>query len=843
MQVKNFASYKTELEKQIENAVGTKVSDKEIRCAAIVTWCNTNGPTNYGQILQCYAMQTIFKNAGFATKVVCFNKGAQYWPESDFERVCRFQSFINRYINLSKPCYTKEMVEEETADADILVCGSDQIWNPVYFDPVHILDFGCDSQIRIAVSVSGVFYDDEETKQTCLRMRDMLKRFEYVSLRERCGADILKKYSDVECDVLPDPTLLIGKEEWEKFVDDKSTAKEDYAFCYFIGRTGPYLESIKKKSEDAGVSKIRFIRSNIVTDENDFGGFEEIKGAGPTEFLSFIKNAKIVFTDSYHGVCFAHIFQIRCYCAERKQDGGDIFGGWHRINNLRKEYDIDINWLPAKRTDDENGIIVTESCVSVIVPVYNASQYLRDCIESIINQSYKNLEIIFVDDGSTDGSTSILEEYKERDNRIHIIRQDNQFAGVARNNGFQHASGEYVLFLDADDLFSPELVEKTVARSREYDADIVICGSTGFDDVSDEKYDLNIVTQRSWMLPDKAVFSRKDIPQNSMLFYAGWAWDKLYKTDFVKKTGAQFLDTKVDEDAFFVHLTMAEANRITVIPDRLVEHRMYGSSSTLKNRSDRWKDVFTMLFAVRDELIKKDLFEQMKVSFTKMALEFTAYYFTGICDEKNGKCFIDFYKNEAERIFDFENYPSDIFEDKFAYGIIEKISRSSVKDIPYELMSMNSEMRDKTAYSLNLQISNISAQINGYCDHIKILTDYNEFLIKNKSWLIHKDISSLGKRIVLYGYGDVGRDYYRQLKDSKDIEVVAIADRDYKKYQNEDVKVCSPDKIISFSYDRVLITVGNPKAAGKINADLKGIGIPENKIIWMNPFGTGDIFG
>lgn len=96
-------------------------------------------------------------------------------------------------------------------------------------------------------------------------------------------------------------------------------------------------------------------------------------------------------------------------------------------------------------------------CVSIIIPVYNASKYIHVCMESLLCQTLRNIEIICVNDGSTDNSLEILKEYQQRDHRITVVEQENQGAGCARNNGMMHASGEYVLFLDADDFFDPEL--------------------------------------------------------------------------------------------------------------------------------------------------------------------------------------------------------------------------------------------------------------------------------------------------------------------------------------------------------------------------------------------------
>ena len=114
--------------------------------------------------------------------------------------------------------------------------------------------------------------------------------------------------------------------------------------------------------------------------------------------------------------------------------------------------------------------------ISVIVPIYNVSAYLEACVESIRNQTYKDLEIILVDDGSTDGSYDICERFKDRDSRIQVIHKENSGAAGARKAGMSVASGRYIAFVDGDDWIEPDMFERMYQTMSEQDADIVMCG-------------------------------------------------------------------------------------------------------------------------------------------------------------------------------------------------------------------------------------------------------------------------------------------------------------------------------------------------------------------------------
>lgn len=114
--------------------------------------------------------------------------------------------------------------------------------------------------------------------------------------------------------------------------------------------------------------------------------------------------------------------------------------------------------------------------VSVIVPVYNVQEYLGKCLSSLTAQTLKDIEIICVDDGSTDDSLAILKRFAKKDKRVKILTQNNQYAGVARNAGLKVAKGEFLSFLDADDFFETDMLEEMYNNAKDNEADIVVCG-------------------------------------------------------------------------------------------------------------------------------------------------------------------------------------------------------------------------------------------------------------------------------------------------------------------------------------------------------------------------------
>lgn len=192
--------------------------------------------------------------------------------------------------------------------------------------------------------------------------------------------------------------------------------------------------------------------------------------------------------------------------------------------------------------------------VSVIIPVYNVEAYLRQCLDSVLNQTLRDIEIICVDDGSTDSSPDILKEYSDKDSRIKVITRKNGGAGSARNAGLAIATGEWLSFLDADDEFDKMMLAEMVEAGDSSGADIAACTDVSHGDIF-----------RRWR---------------------GWAWDKLFRHDFIERRKLEFQNLPVSNDLYFTYSALAEAEKIATIPKSYVFHRKRpGSVETTRDRA------------------------------------------------------------------------------------------------------------------------------------------------------------------------------------------------------------------------------------------------------------------
>ncbi len=269
--------------------------------------------------------------------------------------------------------------------------------------------------------------------------------------------------------------------------------------------------------------------------------------------------------------------------------------------------------------------------VSVIVPVYNSEQYLETCLKSLLFQTLRDIEVICVDDGSTDRSCEILNQYAEQDVRLRVLHQKNQYAGMARNNGLAVARGKYVCFLDSDDFFSLSLLEKTYSRGEETDADIVIFGAQRYDTVAKTAEKVSFYFDRRF-LPDKEVFSYKDIPDRILMLTTPAPWTKLYRRDFVQQQGLQFQPLQNSNDAYFVLLSMCTARRIAYVDEELVYYRV-GQKNNLQSLKNRYPVCFLEAYsALYEELQKRGLYAAVEKSYTDVVLSGCAYNLDTIAD-------------------------------------------------------------------------------------------------------------------------------------------------------------------------------------------------------------------
>lgn len=205
--------------------------------------------------------------------------------------------------------------------------------------------------------------------------------------------------------------------------------------------------------------------------------------------------------------------------------------------------------------------------VSIIIPVYNVEEYLPQCLDSVLGQTYRDLEVIVVNDGSTDGSLRIMKEYAARDPRIRIIDKQNEGVAPTRNVGLKAATGDYILFVDSDDWIEPDMVEFLVTQQQSTQADIVVCGSV----INDTTISKEPFEKQSWD-KEKAVY---EFLRHKEL--RGQLWNKLFRRNDVE--GISFMpEISYGEDALFCWNVLQNIKQIVFTNKQLYHYRMNDGS-------------------------------------------------------------------------------------------------------------------------------------------------------------------------------------------------------------------------------------------------------------------------
>lgn len=217
--------------------------------------------------------------------------------------------------------------------------------------------------------------------------------------------------------------------------------------------------------------------------------------------------------------------------------------------------------------------------ITVIVPVFQVHQYIGECVESLIHQTFKDLEIILVDDGSTDGSEILCDEYAEKDSRIRVIHQRNKGLSGARNTGMDNANGEYIAFIDSDDIVCPEFVERLYALILKYHADIAACA---FEKSRTGKFKNVDRNPREVCMESEELLRRW---HGKYKKYETVVWNKLYhKNVFTQSENIiRFPEGRRHEDVLTSHLIVRNAEKIALTTGKFYLYRLREGSITAES--------------------------------------------------------------------------------------------------------------------------------------------------------------------------------------------------------------------------------------------------------------------
>ena len=308
--------------------------------------------------------------------------------------------------------------------------------------------------------------------------------------------------------------------------------------------------------------------------------------------------------------------------------------------------------------------------ISVIIPVYNVEKYLRKCLSSVINQSFKNIEIICVNDGSSDNSLRILSEYEHLDDRILLISQSNKGLGSARNKGIEYSKGKYLFFLDSDDYIELNTLEELFNHAEKTDADLVLFKAINYNSDEGKFFETRIYNMKnvSKVIGDGTV-NYKDLG-NLIFSISVTAWIKLYKRDLIELNNIRFPEDLIFEDNLFNWEVILASEKIAFYPKHFYIRRRHSNSITAL-MDQRFIDSIKINRLVIEIFKKNNVFEEFKkelynrrisltyMRFCEIMSEFKEPYFEKLKEDYEKIVVDDFYNDYIETL---NNRNKAIFE-------------------------------------------------------------------------------------------------------------------------------------------------------------------------------------
>lgn len=317
--------------------------------------------------------------------------------------------------------------------------------------------------------------------------------------------------------------------------------------------------------------------------------------------------------------------------------------------------------------------------ISVIMPVYNVSEYLKETLDCVLSQSFRDFELIIIDDKSTDNTLQIAKTYAEKDNRIKVIPlPKNKKQGYARNLGIENARGEYISFIDGDDIPDEQFLEKLYSSITANNTDIAMCKFRTLDDKNGRISDSHVFGSLKDAENLNNFFSAYDI-KNQFFTIPHVVWNKIYRKSFILENNIQFLTgLSICEDIIFGIMTAVLAKNISYTDENLLLYRINRKNASSNSRDLIYFEIFQQYDYLQKFFQQNGLYDKFRVEFIKDAIYTLIYYLQEIKPslkkdfyKKMQTYFRKYYKEEfgtTEQIRQF---------DTMTYYVIHKVVSNS----------------------------------------------------------------------------------------------------------------------------------------------------------------------
>lgn len=412
---------------------------------------------------------------------------------------------------------------------------------------------------------------------------------------------------------------------------------------------------------------------------------------------------------------------------------------------------------------------------SIVIPIYNSEKYLSECLDSILGQTFQDIEIICVDDGSTDGSADILRRYEKMDGRIHFLSMLHGGPGTARNHGLAQARGEYLYFMDSDDFLSEnDALAKLVSEIDAQGLEMLFVGTILDFENDNLRVSRYREIQRYSQGEQYGSFDRGIDLFRAMIAGGGFICNtylQCARRDFLERIHASFPALECYEDEVYTFRTLLQAGKVRHVAWQPYVRRVRENSITTRKPAFR---------AVREGILAWQLM-----------MEFLSEH--------------DLEENTREAAL--------LHLSRRGQDLIRKY-----RELPEEEQQKRREIPEAERSVLGI-----------------LLNLQPVFRRQMASYLFPYHLFRRGEKILIYGAGNVGREFYLQAVSSGYVECTGILDRQANKRRADGLPVHLPEDILFMEYDAVLIAVQDKSLAESIRKDVQALGVPSDMVVWDGP--------
>lgn len=364
--------------------------------------------------------------------------------------------------------------------------------------------------------------------------------------------------------------------------------------------------------------------------------------------------------------------------------------------------------------------------ISVIIPVYDCEEFLEDSVGGILNQTFTDIEVICVDDGSSDNSLDKLNEFARKDSRVQVFHQENQGGGIARNFGLTKATGKYLYFMDADDIICPDALEVCYNLCEEKNLDFVLFKAISyFEDTGKYEEHEYFTMSKLYDCVGDEVFSFEDVG-DLIVNFSVTPWGKLYNRQFVMDSGAQFAHQISFHDNKFFFEMLFNSKRIMFLNETYYVRRIH-SKSLIGSRNKKFFNVFLAYDQIFEIFRKYNHFEEYKKALYNWKINILYFRFEKI-NEEYKQTFMDRFTEELAKMIEVEG------KDDF-----ENLLNSENKVICRSIF----ESDNYREFILLMKVDKLERKVKYLKNKNRKLKKTNEELLNSTSWKLTKPLRSL----------------------------------------------------------------------------------------------------